>query len=259
MAREDKFVTESQLKHILTEVMSVLMINEDNKLSKDLLEFKLSNVTDIVNKLNITLRKVHEFSIFQRKIYIPVKNQTDNNSPFDVNLSLITNATSAVIGLYIPPKYSQQMTLTPVVTFMNLGVRNLLSILSIKFIEVSRVSQLGVKEFYYEIDLNIESLPGFSNLVVDIVNHEGITEVITDIYKGDPAADTTVSVIKEITIDAEVKNGFDDIPNRDKLVRSNTIKFYEVVSQDQYQNMESVNGVNSETVYSIPERLQITE
>lgn len=259
MASTDKFITESQLKEILSEFILAVNIDEDNKISKDKMLHQIEIMNGIVNKLNISLRKVHEFSSYKRKVYIPVSAQSENDSPFDLGITIVNSAKSAMLGLYIPPKYSMFMSATPVVTFMNVGSRDILTSVSVKFIEVSRASQLGVKEYYYEIDMCLDSMPNFVNQIIDIQNHKGIVEITDDIYKTDSVADTTINIIKEITVDAEIKSGFDDIPNRDKLVRSDTIRQYEVVSQEQYQDMELNGNIDSNTVYSIPERLQINE
>ncbi|MGL5766490.1 MAG: hypothetical protein ACRCX8_12710 [Sarcina sp.] len=253
----DRIMTEEQFRKIILESLNTLLINEDHSISKDNLKYDIDKVSKIVDKLNINLNKVHVLEMYSRKVYIPVLDQLLNVSKYDVNISLTTNSKTAVLGLVIPAGYSKHMNMAPVVSFINVDTRSILNNISVKFISVARPSNSFAKEYYYEIDLNLDTIANLSEQIVDVTNFTGKTELVVDIYKGDVVADTRVDTIKTITVKAEPLVGFDDIPDRDKLVRSTTMKNYEVISQQDYEGLEADDSLDPETVYSIPEKYQI--
>lgn len=253
----NKIMTEEQFRKIVLESLNAIFLNEDHGLSKDNIQYDLNKVSKIVDKLNININKVHSLSTYTRKVYIPVLDQVSNNSKFDIDVSITTNAKTALLGLLIPTNYSKHVNMSPIVKYINIDTRSILSNVSVKFISVSRPSNSFAKEYYYEVDFNLDSIANISEHTIDITNFTGKTDLITDIYKGDPVADTRVDTIKTVTVKAEPLVGFDDIPNRDKLIRSNTMKYYEIVSEQDYENLESTDDLDPETVYSIPEKYQI--
>lgn len=258
MAKEDKLITEAQLRNILLDVLTTLNIHEDNTISKDFLLYDICKLKKTVDKLDIVTRNIVEYSTYSNIFYIPVNDQNNNKSPFDITFNINTMTQGLTLGVYIPANFSSSMSSKPVVKYMSKDCRGVLTKFKVEYVEISKASSLWAKEYFYKIEL-LNNTINVTDMNVDISNHLGYTNMVNDILNGEGSGSYAINTIKSVEVDSETKVGFDDIPSRNELLRSKTASYYEIVSQDEYELMEAQGTISNSTVYSIPEKYQITE
>lgn len=249
--------TDAQIKEVIMNVLYQLSKNEDHTVSKDLLKFDQNILKQTVNKLNIEKSKTVFFERYTDSIYIKVGDIVSNTSSTTVHIDLVVDNRTVHISILIPPKFSESPILEPVSYCISKATRDLIPEIDISFVEVTRESTHGVKEYYYLISLKRASLTITGEQSIEVINNMGNTDIFDNVLFGENQSTVTTNIIKTSTILTPPVIGFDDIVDRDKIVRSSTINAYEVISKTDYQSLEANGNIDSRTVYSIPEDFQL--
>lgn len=250
-------VKDTQLGEIIMNLLYQLTKGEDHTITKDTLKFDQNILKGIVDKLNIQKTKTTLFNEYSRYIYIKVNEPTKNTSSTNVEISMTrTDSAFLYLNFTIPPEFSSNINIKPIAVSISDDARIHIPEIDIKFIEVTRESSHGVKEYYYLVDLKKEGYVITGNQSVEVRNELASTLAYSNITFNDNIDTINTNIVKSVTLKTPPVIAFDDIPERNKLVRSNTVTHYEIISKNEYQNLEAVGAIDAKTIYSIPEDYQ---
>lgn len=250
-------VSESQLNDVLMNLIYQLTKNEDHSLTKDILKFNQDRLEKSIDRLDIKKNNTTFLDLYSRYIYIPVNEGAMNTSSTKIEISFVTSSSKYLFTTFIiPPNFSNNVVIEPVAVIVNRDARDIIPEIIVNYIEVTRDSTHGVKEFYFMVDLQIDGLVLAGSQSIEVTNELGNTKVYSNILFNEDVGTVHVNNVKTSKLYTSPVIGFDDIPERDKLVRSSTITDYEIISRDAYQLLETNGNISATTVYSIPEDYQ---
>ena len=253
--RDKRLVSETQVKEIVTELLKYLTFDDNEDLKKHIMDKQIKKLRTDMSRVDIMTESTTELTEYSRKIYIPVN--IDSNEPFNLRFTLLMDemtigqevlpATTHSFGLMLMNNFNKDINLMPVCYFINPELRKVMEKVTISVLKV-------VTDYFIEIDFNKEPEDlRILTTFVNIMNKDGYVNLATpDILNG-------VEITKTSEVNLFPVVGFDDIPERDNLVRSSTITRYEIKSEEAYKLLEDENLLDEMTVYSIPEELGINE
>ncbi|MGL5718521.1 MAG: hypothetical protein ACRCX2_36290 [Paraclostridium sp.] len=245
----NKFIHEEQIRVIISEVLKELTFDDSDKIKKHILEKRITKTETEIERLDVAEHNTLHINSPVSKYYIKLNKELGQNlAMFTIDVTIFTdevevdgvfkNSSSHSYGIVVPHRFDYIDHTKPVCAYVTGDLRKLLP-----SVNVSLVRSNG--NHYIEVNHMID-IPRCLWMAVTVCNYESNTELQTNI--------TPDNILKTESLELFPIGGFDDIPERHKIVRSETIKKYEVIEEEEYQFLEDNNLIDSETMYSIPEK-----
>lgn len=257
---KSRFVTEKALKVVVDSVMKVLTKHAKNSISISSLQRRIKKLESKVEQsATQEFTRTTKFDQFYTDIYIPI-GATDDDLGCTVDISFgvksggsVIDAVNYAFGLVIPPRYRQENVISPICSYISetLHKPNLYAFISLdEIVAVDGEEPMKFIRISFDADTDdgmSDSLNNCNYLDVTVFSQEQNVEVLssTTIF--------TMNRLKSHDVLAGVFTSVPDIANHEQLLRSESVDFVEVKTKDEYKALEAGGGLNSRTMYNIPE------
>lgn len=228
-----EIISSDALLKTFTELVKTLSLKFNNEIDATREFNKLVNIIGRVETLERPIDKVSRFEHFPSAFYIPIHTNKPMGS-FDITVSFGTSTDSYTYQILLPVDFTTNAVTLPVCKGITTNLRNVIESLKITvlnadsdsgFIEIEHVLKIDPETALPNLDINSCT---FSNF--EIKNIDALTEISTESID-----DTMTDPGKTVLLPMYAITSFDDIPERDRIVRSSSIKDIQTLTEDEYK------------------------